>query len=238
MSIFSAALLFSLIILLYWIITELFTIFFRFTGLPEEKARFQVISLLTGCGFTTRESEMIISSRSRRRLARITILFGYVFNITIVSTLVNLFISVKTSLAEGVLGGLLIPLAALTIIFIFMRVPAVRAFSDRRMEKLAGRFLRGKQTNSVQIMDYIGRSSIVQVTLHTIPEAFAGIPLSQTGLRSEHGILVMLIEADGKEAVPAAADTVFQPGDKLTVFGDYRTICRIFDARERFTDEG
>jgi hypothetical protein len=238
MSIFSAALLFSLIILLYWIITELFTIFFRFTGLPEEKARFQVISLLTGCGFTTRESEMIISSRSRRRLARITILFGYVFNITIVSTLVNLFISVKTSLAEGVLGGLLIPLAALTIIFIFMRVPAVRAFFDRRMEKLAGRFLRGKQTNSVQIMDYIGRSSIVQVTLHTIPEAFAGIPLSQTGLRSEHGILVMLIEADGKEAVPAAADTVFQPGDKLTVFGDYRTICRIFDARERFTDEG
>ena len=72
MNIYMAFSLFSLIVLLYWVITELFGIFFRFTGLPDEKARFQVISLLTGCGFTTRESEMILSNRPRRRLARIT----------------------------------------------------------------------------------------------------------------------------------------------------------------------
>ncbi|MBQ6427870.1 MAG: hypothetical protein IJK03_03765, partial [Oscillospiraceae bacterium] len=72
MSIYTALLLFSFIILIYWIITELFTILFRFTGLPDERARFQVISLLTGCGYTTRESELFISNRSRRRLARIT----------------------------------------------------------------------------------------------------------------------------------------------------------------------
>ena len=49
MNIYLALLLFSFIILLYWVITELFTFFFRLTGLPAEKARFQVISLLTGC---------------------------------------------------------------------------------------------------------------------------------------------------------------------------------------------
>ena len=37
---------------------------------PAEKARFQVISLLTGTGFTTRESEIVLSTRRRRRLAR------------------------------------------------------------------------------------------------------------------------------------------------------------------------
>ena len=31
--------LFSLIVLLYWVITELFTILFRFTGLPDNSAR-------------------------------------------------------------------------------------------------------------------------------------------------------------------------------------------------------
>ena len=71
MNIYLALLLFSFIILLYWVITELFTFFFRLTGLPVEKARFQVISLLTGTGFTTRESEMVLSSRRRRRLARV-----------------------------------------------------------------------------------------------------------------------------------------------------------------------
>ncbi len=63
MDIYMTLTLFSLVIVLYWIITELFTLLFRFTGLPDERARFQVISLLTGCGFTTRESEMILSSR-------------------------------------------------------------------------------------------------------------------------------------------------------------------------------
>ncbi len=62
MNIYIAASLFSLIILLYWVISELFTMLFRLIGLPEEKARFQVTSLLTGCGFTTRESEMILLS--------------------------------------------------------------------------------------------------------------------------------------------------------------------------------
>ena len=75
MNISLALLLFSFVILLYWVITELFTFFFRLTGLPAEKARFQVISLLTGTGFTTKESEIILSSRRRRRLARATMLF-------------------------------------------------------------------------------------------------------------------------------------------------------------------
>ena len=108
MSIYTALLLFSFIILIYWIITELFTILFRFTGLPDERARFQVISLLTGCGYTTRESELFISNRSRRRLARITMLFGYVFNITIVSAFINVFLSLKLSQVEHYYAGALI----------------------------------------------------------------------------------------------------------------------------------
>ena len=83
MTLFLASLLFSVIVLIYWIILELFTLMFRITGLPDDKARFQVLSILTGAGFTTRESESIVSSRMRRRLAQGTMLFGYVFNVTI-----------------------------------------------------------------------------------------------------------------------------------------------------------
>ena len=31
---------------------------------------------------------------------------------------------------------------------------------------------------------------------------------------------------------------MFKAEDRLTVFGDYNTICRVFEARERFEDEG
>lgn len=237
MNIYMAFSLFSLIILLYWVITELFTVIFRFTGLPAEKARFQVISLLTGCGFTTRESEMILSSRARRRLARITMLFGYVFNITIVSAFINVFFSLKLAQVENYLLAMPIPIAAIVVIFIFIRVPAVRAWGDRLLQRLAGRIIHGEAENTVMPLDYIGEDSIAMVTLRQIPEAYQGVPLSETGLRADTGILVMLVEPEGKKAVPAGADTVFQVGDKLTVFGDYATICRTFHARERFTDD-
>ena len=237
MDIYMAFSLFSLIILLYWVITELFTIFFRFTGLPDEKARFQVISLLTGCGFTTRESEMMLTSRRRRRLARITMLFGYVFNITIVSAFINVFFSLKLSQMGNYLPVVLIPLGAAAIIFIFIRVPAVRAWGDRQLEKLADRIIRGETGNAVVPLDYIGGDSIALVTLKHIPEEYRDIPLSKLGLRAQTGILVMLVESPGKKAEPAGADTVFHVGDKLTVFGDYATICKTFHARERFSEE-
>lgn len=237
MNIYMAISLFSLIILLYWVITELFTVIFRFTGLPAEKARFQVISLLTGCGFTTRESEMILSSRARRRLARITMLFGYVFNITIVSAFINVFFSLKLVEVENYLLAMPIPLAAVIVIFLFTRVPAVRAWGDRLLQRLAGRIIHGDTDNTVMPLDYIGEDSIALVTLRDIPEEYRNVPLSETGLRADTGILVMLVETEGKKATPAGADTVFQVGDKLTVFGDYATICRTFHARERFTED-
>ncbi len=238
MDITLALLLFSLIILLYWVITELFTFFFRLTGLPAEKARFQVISLLTGTGFTTRESEMILSSRKRRRLARITMLFGYVFNITIVSAFINVFLSLKIVQVEKQFFGFLIPLVTVALIFIFMRVPKVHAWFDNLLKHTAERIFDRRDTfNAVMLVDNIGNGSIAQVTLRCIPDEYQGLTLAETRLRPETGILVMLVESRGGKEVPASADTMFQAGDKLIVFGDYKTICKTFHAREHFADE-
>ena len=237
MNLYIALSLFSLIILIYLVITELFTILFRITGLPDERARFQVISLLTGCGYTTKESEMFLSNRRRRRLARITMLFGYVFNITIVSALVNVFLSLKLTQIGHYYLGLLIPLAAVVLIFVFLRVPGVRAWGDSLLEKLADRMIgRTASFNTVQLLDYIGSESIAQVTLNDIPAQYQGVPLSKLGLKADTGILVMLVEHPGEKPVAAGADTVFSVGDKLTVFGSYAAICKSFHARERFAD--
>ena len=237
MNIYLAFSLFALIILGYWVISELFSLLFRFTGLPEEKARFQVISLLTGCGFTTHESELLLSTRSRRRLARLTMLFGYVFNLTIVSAFINVFFSLKMSeLAADIISSI-IPLSVVLFILAFIRVPKVRAWGDRLIEKLAGRIIHRDTTNTILLMDYIGEETIAQVTLYEVPEELRGVPLSKSGLKTKQNILVMLVEPKGGIAEPAGADTVFQPEDKLTVFGNYAAISRVFRARERFSEQ-
>ena len=232
MNIYLAVALFSLIILIYWIITELFTVLFRLVGLPEEKARFQVISLLTGCGFTTHESEMFISTKPRRRLARTIMLFGYVFNITIITTLINVFMSKTSSHAQTFLA-LLLPIAIVAMIIILMRVPFIRSKIDRLLIRLAGRMLNRGDANTVMVIDYIDKDAIAQVYLKNVPVSLAGKTLAQMGLRGESNILVMLIEHKGKSAQPAMADTVFLSGDTLTVFGNYKNICRVFEANEQ-----
>ena len=238
MDLYMSLSLFSLIILIYWVITEFFTVLFRFTGLPDERARFQVISLLTGCGFTTKESEMILSNRRRRRLARVTMLFGYVFNITIVSAFINVFLSLKISQVEHLYLGILIPIGAVAIIFVFMRVPRVRAWGDGLMQRMVDRFFVGEEYfNTVLLLDYLGSETIAQVTLKHIPEQYRGQTLAQTGLRAGTGILVMLIERPGEKPHAPTADTVFCEGDKLTVFGDFAVIRSAFNAREHFGEQ-
>ncbi len=234
MNIYAAFSLFALIILIYWVISELFTILFRFTGLPDERARFQVTSLLTGCGFTTKESEFFISSRSRRRLARLTMLFGYVFNITIVSSFINLFLSFQGRGAHDYFMAILIPLASIGLIFTVMRTPSMLKWTDAVLAGLAGRFMKSKADNTITLLDYIGNDSIAQVTLRKIPEEYEGVPLAQTNLRSELQLLVMLVEHPGKKTEPVTADTVFRTGDTLTLFGSYAAMRRAFRAEEDF----
>ena len=237
MDVFFALLLFSFVILVYWVIAELFTFFFRLTGLTAERARFQVTSLLTGTGVTTKESEIIMTSPRRRRLARATMLFGYVFTVTIVSALINVFLSMKSIQAENQMFILLIPLGIVALIFVFMRVPTVHAWGDRQLRRLADRIFDRKETfNAVLLIDSLGSESIAQVTLRQIPEEYNAVSLAETKLRAETGILVMLVEHPGGKPEAAHANTVFEPGDKLTVFGNYKTICRTFNAREHFSD--
>ena len=226
MDIYPALLLFTFIIIIYWVIIELFTFFFHFTGLTTDRARFQVISLLTGTGFTTRESELILSSRHRRQLARITMLFGYVFK------------SMKLSQVSHQFVGFLIPLGTAALIFVLMRVPKIRAWIDSFLLRLADRiFDRRESFNAVLLVDNIGTESIARVKLRHIPEEYKGLTLAETRLRAETGIMVMLVERNGEKPAAAHANTVFEEGDSLTVFGNYNMICKSFHARQHFADE-
>ncbi len=237
MDIYVAASLFAILILLYWVISEAFTVFFRLIGLPEEKARFQVVSLLTGCGFTTHESEMILTTRSRRRLARVTMLFGYVFNVTIVSALVNIFVSLKANELGNAVLSMLIPLIVTVLVLVFSRTRFVKQRVDRFVERVAGRISGQAGTNSILLIGHIGGASIAEVTLRTVPEFMQNVVLAQTGLKQEWNILVLLVEHNKQKPTAALARTVFQPGDRLTVFGDYYQICTAFEAKEHFSED-
>ena len=236
MPVYSSFLLFALIIIVYLVIAEIFTILFRFTGLDREKSSFQVVSLLTGSGFTTAESELVTSSRQRRRLAKITMLFGYVFNITFVSAFVNVFISFKQWQITNFFYEVAMPVGIFVLVILLFRIPKVTAFMDTLLEKIIRRLVDDSNYNPLVVIDYLGGKTLANIKLNKLPEFLKNKKMSENGLKSVHNISVLLVESEDGNPNDVHASTVLKQNDRIAVLGDYNVICHVFHARERFVE--
>lgn len=103
------------IIILSLIVTRIATIALTLTGMSAEVARFQARSALTGAGFTTSESESMMSHPIRRRIIMILMLAGNAGIVTVIASLVLVSFNVGVSSWTGqliiVVAGLVILLA-------------------------------------------------------------------------------------------------------------------------------
>ena len=229
--------LFILFVIVYTIIVEIFTVLFRMTGVTAEKARTQVISLLTNCGFTTSESELALASHRRRKLAQVTMLCGYSFSVIIVSVLVNLFFALN--LAE--VRNLIFPLAGLVLfiaaLLLMMRLRAVREWIDHLIERVSARLMYGKNTNLLILIDTYHKKSMMEAVLEHVPETLRGIPLSQSGLKETYGIQILSIIRRGEPLEQINGETCLNPGDQLVLFGDSKRIHAVFGCPEGPEDE-
>ncbi len=228
MSIIGAFFVFFFIVLIYVLIVEVITVLFRLTGLPERKARFQVISLLTNSGFTTSESEMLLKNPKRRSLAQKTMLFGYVFAVSIMSALVNLMFSFQEAQIENILFASPIPIIIILGFILFRKGSKFRAFVNMKIESLAQYLMSKKHTNSLILMDSFGHSAMAQIHLEHVPESLRNIPLSDCPLR-ENGVNVLFVKRPKAEPFQAEGSTVLLEEDQLVLFGDLCNMERIFE---------
>lgn len=221
--------LFVLFIIIYIVISDIITIFFRLTGLTEEKARFQVISLLTNSGFTTRESESFVSSKIRRRLAQATMLFGYAFTVTIVSTTVNFFMTLGKSELDSLL--FILPILLLLIIgFHLLRKSSFfKTKFDGWIESIGNRIMFGKRSNPVVLVEDYGHMVVAHIYLQQVPSILKDTPLSESVIMSQYNIMVMMVKNKKGEARQANADTVLKENDIIMVLGERKNIREAFE---------
>ena len=79
-------LLFILALIASWIIVRIGAIAFQLTGLEWSLAKFQSLSCFSGTGFTTRESELIVGDKRRRRIASVLMVLGNAGLVTLIAT--------------------------------------------------------------------------------------------------------------------------------------------------------
>ena len=71
-----------IVIIIYIIAIKIYSVLLQITGLPENIANYQGISLFTNCGYTTSESETITNNKFRRRISLACMVTGNFFSAT------------------------------------------------------------------------------------------------------------------------------------------------------------
>lgn len=220
-----------LFVLYIIIIIEIFTVIFMLTGMSNTRAKFQVISLLTNCGFTTTESEIVVSSRKRRKIAITIMLFGIIFNVTVVSLLVNAVLSFSKNNQFNIFQAILNLLGFLAFILIIKKVPFFRVTFDNVVKRIATKVIFSNKANPMLILDNFNGFVIVQIKIIDIPEKLNNKTLVESGISKDYGIKVLNIKRDNKTKGNVSKNEVIMKDDRLIVYGPLHSIIDVFEQK-------
>lgn len=231
-----AILAFFSFMLTYLLICEIFTILFRLTGLTEETARFQVISMLTNCGFTTIESELITSSRKRRKLAFITIIFGYIFSVTIVSMAINFFMRLNDGNSFHLIVKVIMTIIAFIITwYSLLKINFIKNNFDKFISKIGIKTMFKNQHNPIMILEVFKSEVIAEVTITNLPEELYQVQLKNSNIRLNYTLQILTIKKNDDTSVDVTGDTILEEGDKIIIFGSLKNIKKLFIKEKDFS---
>ncbi|MCF7791919.1 MAG: TrkA C-terminal domain-containing protein [Victivallales bacterium] len=215
-----------IIISLSIVIIRIGAVALELTGVTQDVAAFQAQSAFTGAGFTTTESESIVSHPVRRKIARILILLGSAGLTSSIATLIMTFTGQSD---KSIYLRLFVLGVGILTIYIFSK----SEFIYRVMKKWITILLQ--KYTSLNVHDYsavLGLSKGFSVSRFTVKPGswMEGCLLSELNLRSE-GLVILSInrKVENKEkfiGVPTG-NTELKEGDRIVCYGREEAIKKL-----------
>ena len=203
------------VVVLSVVIVRVGGIALRMTGLSADVASFQALSAFSGAGFTTSESEGVVSSPSRRAVLKTLIRLGSAGTVTAVGSLILGFAGEQKTATSTRIGVLVLGLAAL---WAFSRSAAF----ERLTTPLIVRVLR--RTTTLELRDYAGLLHLRErYRVGELPvragEWLQGRTLRELDLPAE-GVTVLGVEGRGGEYVGSPPPGLkLREGDRVLAYG-------------------
>lgn len=193
------------------------TVLLEATGLERRKARFQALSAIVGCGFTTTESESIVNHPRRRSIIFWLMVLGN-------SAVLGLIVAVVTGVGARerpfwlffvVLGGFI---AALVIA---SRLGLFRWVNDAVVGAVKRAFVRDRHRPH-EIVHQADSYGVVLVPVSR-DDVTAGLTVGNCGLSAIGGIVLAVERKDVVLSLPAA-EVRLQADDRVLCYGDVAKI--------------
>ena len=223
---------------IYMFMIEIFSVAFKLTGLATSKIKFQVASLFTASGFTTQESELITNDDRRRRIAVACMYTGHIFSVVIMGLIINVLISIGETINADRSGRTFtewyfivfyISLGVFLLVLI-TKIPAINRRFQKLLEKIAINTSKGRRENNIiTVLDYYGKSAIVEVVLNKLPDFAKEVSLHDMALTKKYALILLSLRR-GNRRVSISKDTMLIKGDVIVAYG------HINDIREAFVN--
>ncbi|MFQ5952001.1 MAG: cation:proton antiporter regulatory subunit [Candidatus Omnitrophota bacterium] len=210
------------IIIVSILIVKIATVALNLTGLDNKRSFFQALSAFTGTGFTTADSEMIVTNDIRRKIIMTLMILGNAGFISVITTLVLSFRGV--GMASTLVNITIILLAILILVMVFSNKRLARTLNKKIQENLVKRrtFTKRPVTEILRLAAGFG---IAEITLN---EACVdvGKTLSRSSFR-EKDILILAIER-GRKVIPTPhASEELSVNDTIICYGKLDNIAKI-----------
>ena len=200
-------------VVLWLIIFWIGSIALESTGMPRTKARFQVLSAITGTGFTTSEAEAIVNHPRRRKIAAWLIFIG---NTGVLAFIIALLVFVRIGVRKPSPLQIGIVIAAVIAIFLLIKLGALDGLTN-----IILRLTRRKRPTSFltteEILHQSGGYSITRLVIGQ-KELPAAITMKDAGL-AERGITIIAIERGDTTLTFPKEDETLAAGDYLLCYG-------------------
>ena len=223
MNLVSALILFNILIFIHQILIEILTAIVRLTGISYDKAEFQVISLLTGTGFTTAESEGMMVTKQRRKLAQNIMLFAYVFNISFVSVIINIFISSADSNLNEIKMGTLVTFWNIVLIIFLKKTHITKRIIVKIASKISHYRIK-KRGNEIIVYDNFGDKVIAEVEIKRLKNGFKNNEITEELLKEKYDIELLEIKRKEEIITHITKETSIQEGDSIIIYGTIKSI--------------
>ena len=183
------------------------------TGMERTKARFQVLSAITGTGFTTSESEAIVNHPRRRRIATWLIFIG---NTGVVGCIIALLVFVRVGIKAPSPLQIIVVVAVVLAIILFITLGPMNALTN-----FIVRLVRKGRAKSYllaeEVLHQSGEFGVIRMAIgkKDLPD---GLNVRSSGL-GERGVVIIAIER-GNTVMPFPEDTeTLSAGDYLLCYG-------------------
>lgn len=185
------------------------------TGLSKDLAFFQAQSAFSGVGFTTQESESVVSHPARRRIIRWLMLLG---NAGITSSIATLILTFYRGTSQQMLFRLAVVVLGLALLWL--------AFTSKFVDRIFTKLIKAalSRWTKLSLRDYarllkIGRGYTVSEIEVTSGEWLCDRNLNELALTAEGVLILGIRRADGTYLGVPLGSTNIRSGDVLTCFG-------------------